>query len=59
VRSNACMCPIQLFCFLMTSMSISLLLLHYYFHFAFYLWPNLESIGPVFIDIVWEVIPVF
>jgi hypothetical protein len=53
------MCPIQLFCFLMTSMSISLLLLHYYFHFAFYLWPNLESIGPVFIDIVWEVIPVF
>jgi hypothetical protein len=57
VRSNACMCPIHLFAFLMTSMSISLLL-HYYSHFAFYLWPNLESIGPVFI-VVWNVIPVF
>jgi hypothetical protein len=51
------MCPIHLFAFLMTSMSISLLL-HYYFHFAFYLWPNPESIGPVFI-VVWNVIPVF
>ena len=45
--------------FMMISMSTGLLLLHYRFLFTLYLRPNLESIGPVFINIVWNVISVF
>ena len=43
---------------MMISMSIGLLLLHYRFLFTLYLRPNLESIGPVFINIAWNVISV-
>jgi hypothetical protein len=44
---------------MMISMSTGLLLFHYRFLFTFYLRPNLESIGPKFIDIVWNAVSVF
>jgi hypothetical protein len=57
-------CEAMLLCarstFMMISVSTSLLLFYYYFlFFTLCLWSKLESIGPVFIDIVWNDIPVF
>lgn len=56
-------CEAMLLCvrssFMMITMPTSILLFHYSFLSTLCLWPNLESVGPVFIHIICDDIPVF